>query len=204
MGFKRPFRTTPIRMGKVYRRRHQRSRRASFAATALMFGAVTLAVFTAGMIYTHPSLLPLPAQAEAGPQAFAADTGFRTPALARDPVRTAAEVTEASASGRCSGRSVHDGDTIRCGRERVRLADIDAPELPDSPKCQDGRRSYAWCDFDAGYRSRDALRAFLQSGKVEVYRQGEDKYGRTLAIVSVNGVSAGDYLISLGLAKPWR
>ena len=49
-----------------------------------------------------------------------------------------------AAAALCMSPSVHDGDTIRCGRERVRIANIDAPELPDSPKCQDRRRSYAW------------------------------------------------------------
>ncbi|OYZ97482.1 MAG: nuclease, partial [Novosphingobium sp. 17-62-8] len=34
----------------------------------------------------------------------------------------------------CLSPTVHDGDTIRCGSERVRIANIDAPELPDSPK----------------------------------------------------------------------
>ncbi|EHJ57918.1 hypothetical protein NSU_pLA1024 (plasmid) [Novosphingobium pentaromativorans US6-1] len=49
-----------------------------------------------------------------------------------------------AAAALCMSPSVHDGDTIRCGRERVRIANIDAPELPNSPKCQDRRRSYAW------------------------------------------------------------
>lgn len=37
----------------------------------------------------------------------------------------------------CSNPQVHDGDSIRCGKERIRLASIDAPEMPDSPKCRD-------------------------------------------------------------------
>jgi len=48
-----------------------------------------------------------------------------------------------AAAALCLSPSVHDGDTIRCGRERVRIANIDAPELPDSLKCQDRYRSYA-------------------------------------------------------------
>lgn len=104
----------------------------------------------------------------------------------------------------CPSPTVHDGDTIRCGSERVRLANIEAPELPDSPKCGRRRSPAAWCDFAAGYRSRDALRAFLQRGPVTVRRNGTDRYGRTLATVSVNGRDAGDYLISQRLARPWR
>lgn len=43
----------------------------------------------------------------------------------------------------CLSPTVHDGDTIRCGSERVRIANINAPELPDSPKCHDRRVPYA-------------------------------------------------------------
>jgi len=104
----------------------------------------------------------------------------------------------------CPALSVHDGDTIRCGGERVRIANIDAPELPDSPKCQDRRRSYAWCDFGAGYAARDALRSFLTRGRVEVIRQGYDRFWRTLATVTVNGNDAGEFLVSRGLARAWQ
>lgn len=108
-----------------------------------------------------------------------------------------------AATSACVGLSVHDGDTVRCGQERVRIVNIDAPELPDSPKCQDYRARYAWCDYEAGYRSRDALEAFLSQGHVAVRRVGVDKYGRTLAYLSVNGRDAGEYLIRHGLARRW-
>jgi micrococcal nuclease len=104
----------------------------------------------------------------------------------------------------CAAPIVHDGDTIRCGNERIRIVNIDAPEMPGSPKCQDRRRSYAWCDFRLAYRSRDALRAYLARGQVIINRQGVDRFGRTLASISVNGRDAGDYLVSLNLARPWR
>lgn len=104
----------------------------------------------------------------------------------------------------CTPVSVHDGDTIRCGRERVRIEDIDAPELSDSPKCQDVRRSYAWCDYRLGNQAKNALEAFLSKGRVMIERTGTDKYGRTLARVSVNGRDAGAYLVGLGLARWWR
>ena len=100
--------------------------------------------------------------------------------------------------------SVHDGDSIRFGAERVRIADIDAPELPGSPKCEDYRARYAWCDYAAAYRAKDALQAFLSQGQVVVIRQGLDRYGRTLALVRVNGEDAGMYLVRLGLARRWR
>lgn len=113
-------------------------------------------------------------------------------------------ILSAAAATSCPGLTVHDGDSIRCGTERVRIADIDAPELPNSPKCRDYRSRYAWCDYEKGYQARYALRAFLASGRVMVMRQGFDRYGRTLALVSVNGTDAGEYLIGLGLAVRWR
>jgi endonuclease YncB( thermonuclease family) len=103
----------------------------------------------------------------------------------------------------CSGLQVHDGDSIRCGSERIRIENIDAPELPDSPKCHP-KRSYAWCDYKAGYAARDALAAFLSRGTVMVQRTGTDRYGRTLAQVTVNGKDAGAYLVARGLARWWR
>jgi len=200
MTFKRPFRTTPIRMGKVYRQRHQRAQRSHAVKSAVIFGIVSLTAFAAGMAYTNPGMFP--SRAEAEEPTPSAGRGYTNSGSLPQGAQSPGGVVAASTG--CTWLSVHDGDTIRCGRERVRLADIDAPELPDSPKCKDGRRSYAWCDFDAGYRSRDALKSFLSSGTIEVDRQGEDKYGRTLAIVRINGQSAGDYLVSLRLAKPWR
>lgn len=109
-----------------------------------------------------------------------------------------------AAAAICSVTSVHDGDTIRCGSEKVRIANIDAPELADSPKCKDRRASYAWCDFNAGLQSRNALRTFLSRGRVTIERLGMDSYGRTLAKISVNGQDAGAFLVNQGLAKWWR
>lgn len=107
----------------------------------------------------------------------------------------------------CASPVVHDGDTIRCGRERVRLASIDAPELPGSPKCARPRRSNGshpgWCDYRMAAQSRDALAALLAGQRVLITRQGTDIYGRTLATVSVNGRDAGAILIARGLARRW-
>jgi len=142
----------------------------------LLFAGVSLGVFGVGMVATNP---------------------------ARLQIVTSAFADAPNGADTCRFIKVHDGDTIRCGTERVRLLDIDAPELPGSPKCEGYRAARAWCDFDTGYKSRDALREFLAQGPVGLHRQGKDKYGRTLAVVEVNGQSAGQYLISLGLARPW-
>jgi endonuclease YncB( thermonuclease family) len=107
----------------------------------------------------------------------------------------------------CSTVAVHDGDTIRCDGERVRISNIDAPELAYSPRCDPRHmragKNPSWCDDALGLRSRDALQAFVISGTVAIHRQGSDRYGRTLARLTVNGSDAGAYLIHLGLARAW-
>ncbi|NBW09739.1 MAG: thermonuclease family protein [Caulobacteraceae bacterium] len=116
-----------------------------------------------------------------------------------------------AAAALCLSPTVHDGDTIRCGAERIRISDIDAPELPGSPRCDAYRvrelahsRNPAWCDTAKGEQARDALRAFLATGPVMIRRLGTDSYGRTLALVSVRGIDAGAMLRRAGLARRWK
>jgi micrococcal nuclease len=124
------------------------------------------------------------------------EAGWPVPAIA-----SAARDAE-TVPGLCVA-SVHDGDTVRtCGSERIRIENIDAPELPGSPKCTDRRRQ-GWCDHALAERSRAALASFLASGPVAISRSGTDRYGRTLARLSVNGEDAGEHLVALGLARPW-
>lgn len=104
----------------------------------------------------------------------------------------------------CATPLIHDGDTLRCAREKIRIANIDAPELPGSPKCDARRGQTGWCDFALGYRSRDALRSLAQGHELRFQRTGTDPYGRTLAIVYIGRIDAGQYLISQGLARRWR
>lgn len=108
--------------------------------------------------------------------------------------------------------NVHDGDSIRlCSGERIRIVDIDAPELFGSERCSPASRARlrngrnpSWCDFGLAVRSRDALAGFLATGPARVKRVGTDRYGRTLARITINGRDAGAYLIKLGLARRWN
>lgn len=75
---------------------------------------------------------------------------------------------EASAGEKC--RAI-DGDTLRCGRERVRIEGVNAPEL----------------DQPGGQQARQRLQRRIDFGELVIQRQGRDKYGRTLARVYVNG-----------------
>lgn len=76
-----------------------------------------------------------------------------------------------------SGCRVTDGDTIRCGDERIRLLAIDAPEMPGH--CRRGRI----CAPGDPYASTESLRSAL-TGDLTIDRVGEDHYGRTLARVA--------------------
>lgn len=76
-----------------------------------------------------------------------------------------------------NGCEATDGDTLRCGSERVRLLAIDAPELPGH--CREGRV----CAPGDPYASTSSL-ADAMTGQLTIARVGQDHYGRTLALVA--------------------
>jgi len=88
---------------------------------------------------------------------------------------------------------VHDGDSFIIERERIRIADIDTPEL-------EGQCAY---ESDLALRARDRLVVLLNSEPYEISRHGQDLYGRTLALVTNSRGSVGDQLVSEGLARTW-
>jgi endonuclease YncB( thermonuclease family) len=84
---------------------------------------------------------------------------------------------------------VVDGDTVWINREKIRLLDIDAPEMDG--KCA-AERALA-------IRSRDRLVVLLRGREVRIAREGLDRYGRTLARLG----NVGDQLVREGLARRW-
>lgn len=88
---------------------------------------------------------------------------------------------------------VHDGDSVVIERERIRIADIDTPEL--NGKCESERR--------LAIRARDRLLVLLNSEPYRIERTGKDRYGRTLAVVSNSRGSIGQQLVAEGLARKW-
>lgn len=89
---------------------------------------------------------------------------------------------------------IWDGDTFRVGSyrgEAVRILNIDAPEI-------EGRCRY---ETNLAEDSKCRLAALLDSQRVQIQRQNKDRYGRTLAVISVNGQEIGDQLVSEGLAR---
>jgi endonuclease YncB( thermonuclease family) len=89
---------------------------------------------------------------------------------------------------------VVDGDTIWLRGEKIRVADIDAPETHD-PRCQSEK--------ELGDRAAHRLRELLNSGTISLQSidRDHDTYGRKLRIVVVNGESAGATLVKEGLAR---
>jgi micrococcal nuclease len=100
-----------------------------------------------------------------------------------------------------NGACVIDGDTITVGHERIRIANIDAPEI-GHPKCDAERR--------LGLIAKRRLSELLASGDPVIKRgdpetgRTKDRYGRTLATISVNGIDLGQALVSEMLARPWK
>ena len=92
---------------------------------------------------------------------------------------------------------IWDGDSflvgMQSGSERIRVQNIDAPEIDG--QCIEEIQRANW--------AKNRLADIMNESRVEIVRSGKDKYGRTLARVSVNGVDAGDTLIAEGLARVW-
>lgn len=90
--------------------------------------------------------------------------------------------------------TVTDGDTIRLGAERIRILGLDAPEL------------HARCptELAEARQARDYLRRLLDGSEVTIERWKLDRYGRTLARVTVQGRDVADIMIQQGLARPYH
>lgn len=84
--------------------------------------------------------------------------------------------------------SVHDGDTItlhtEAGTKKIRLAGIDAPEI---------KQTY-------GIESRDALRQAVLNQSVTVGTNRQDRYGRSVGKVLLNGEDVNLKQVAAGLA----
>ncbi|MFN8701947.1 MAG: thermonuclease family protein [Rhodospirillales bacterium] len=92
-----------------------------------------------------------------------------------------------------------DGDTIVCARETIRIENIDAAEMPPHSKCA--------FEADLAIKAKLFVVDRLARGRIEIERDQKrprDRYGRTLALVRVDGVDLGDALVAAGLARPWE
>jgi len=91
---------------------------------------------------------------------------------------------------------VIDGDTIRLNGRKIRLADINAPEK-SKPQC-----AY---EKQLADQATARLLILLNEGPVVLRSidRDQDKYGRDLRVVFVNGRSVGGRLVDEGLAEAW-
>jgi endonuclease YncB( thermonuclease family) len=92
---------------------------------------------------------------------------------------------------------VVDGDTIWLDAVKIRVADVDAPEV-SKPKCKSEKA--------LGDRATLRLLQLVNGGKFELQAwpgKDTDRYGRKLRVLVRNGRSLGDILVSEGLARTW-
>lgn len=91
---------------------------------------------------------------------------------------------------------VVDGDTFYLNGEKVRIADIDAPEIHP-----------ARCEYEArlGNEATRKLHDLLNNGAVTMTSIDRDRdvYGRLLRNVQVDGADVGETMISAGVAREY-
>lgn len=92
---------------------------------------------------------------------------------------------------------VVDGDTFWFRGEKIRIADIDTPEL-SPPRCERER--------ERGLAAKQRLLDILNSGPLsfKTTAREEDRFGRKLRIVYRDQQSVGDILVAEGLARKWQ
>lgn len=94
----------------------------------------------------------------------------------------------------CTAPTVHDGDTLRCGQDRIRLFGVDAPEV---------RRGSSPAE-PLAYEARDLLEK-LTRGRVGCRVVAQDRYGRHVARCwSSDTPDINAAMIRSGLTTEWR
>ena len=94
---------------------------------------------------------------------------------------------------------VVDGDTFWYRGEKIRIADINTPEVSE-PQCAAEAR--------LGQQATERLHALLNAGPFTLAPNPDgrdrDRYGRLLRVVTRGGASLGDTLVREGLAEEWK
>ena len=90
---------------------------------------------------------------------------------------------------------VVDGDTVWFEGTKYRFEEIDTPEKGGLAQCmQEGLQA-----IEATKR----LAEILSTHNFTIETSGKDRYGRVLARFRIAGTTAGQMLVSEGLARPW-
>jgi endonuclease YncB( thermonuclease family) len=92
---------------------------------------------------------------------------------------------------------VVDGDTFWLEGEKIRIADINAPET---------HQSACPAERERGERATRRLIALLNAGPFTLAIEGRamDRYGRALRVVRRGGTSLGARMVAEGLAEAWQ
>ena len=91
-------------------------------------------------------------------------------------------------------QSCYDGDTCTTTtKEKIRLACIDTPELRGSR-----------ADPIPAKAARDYLNGLVAGEEVAIRRITKDRYGRTVAEISKDGVNIQQRLVEKGLARVYK
>jgi endonuclease YncB( thermonuclease family) len=85
---------------------------------------------------------------------------------------------------------VTDGDTLRFGKDRVRLWGIDAPEIHQ--RCPD-----RWL---AGIEASRKMRELVKGHHVICENRGHDRYGRMIGLCRADGVDIQAAMVRAGMA----
>ncbi|OYW84093.1 MAG: nuclease [Sphingobium sp. 32-64-5] len=167
MSFRKPFQSTPPTLGPVYAARKRRAER-KYVARVLSIAAAVGALIGA------------------------ASLAIPTSAPVKDEIVRSFTLCHTGGGTNC----VVDGDTIWLDGQKIRIADIDAPETHPSR-----------CDREAelGRRATERLHVLVNAGPFTVATLGRatDRYGRKLRVLTREGRSLGDLLVAEGLARTW-
>lgn len=156
-----------------------------------------LAAFSAGAGYSYYADkidLPMPFDAEKSPSPSSA---VQQTNLTSQSAKLSGSRPYTLCSGSVRTHCVVDGDTLWHEGVKIRIADIDTPEV-SSPKCQS--------EATLGAKATSRLLQLVNAGPFEILAwQGrdEDKYGRKLRVLVRNGRSLGDAMVAEGLARTW-
>lgn len=183
------------------KRGRQGSRLARQAIRIILLGGVTLGLAIAGLIDETPEEAGLGdapiARVEPGRTAEAHRSRETLEAQERAPPSALGEgPAPRRTAGSPAGLRAIDGDTFHYRGEKIRVADIDTPEVR-------GR-----CPYETALAAQATARMteLLHEGPFELERipgRDEDRYGRKLRVVTRDGRSLGDQLVAEGLARTW-
>ena len=75
----------------------------------------------------------------------------------------------------CPSAYVTDGDSLRCGAERLRLLGVDAPELHECPR-------WRLCVPGNGEVAKQSLKVALTAGPFRYQVVTRDRFGRSVVM----------------------